>query len=181
MYNPLSTVEFYGLVVGSTLALVLVLLACLCIWICYCKKHLKKKVIAATIAGTIDDMGPVEVTSVNGVGPDLSSKNYSYANILACKEKEAELTPQWPINEERARETPGVQPTTMPSRATGTSLRPTSSVMEKEDLCVESPLTVATTVCLEIECGHMKSQDSLTSTLPRSYNELEFTSYPTLS
>ena len=183
-YNPLSTTEFYGLVVGSVLALVLVLLVCLCVCTCCCKKHLKKKVSAATVTRAVDDMGPVEVTSVNGVGPDHSSKSNSYANIhesLACKEKEAELASHWPIHEDRAGATPRAQPTTVPSRAGGISLRPTSSVVEKEDLCVESLTAVTTTVCLEIECGHPKSRDSLSSALPPSYDELEFTSYPTLS
>ena len=102
LYNPLSTIEFYGLVVGSALALVLVLLACLWVCTCCCKKHLNKKVNTATIAGTVDDdMGPVEVTNVNGVGLDHSSKGNSYANIhesLACEEKESELTSQSPIH-----------------------------------------------------------------------------------
>ena len=109
LHNPLSTVEFYGLVVGSALALVLVLLACLCVCTCCCKKHLKKKVSAATVARAVDDMGPVEVTSVNGVDPNHSSKSNSYANIhesLACKEKEAERASQWPIHEDRAGASP---------------------------------------------------------------------------
>ena len=74
-YNPLSTMEFYGLVVGSSLAFVLVLLACLCVCTCCCKKHLKKKASTAMVAGTVDNMGPVEVMSVNGMGLDHSSKS----------------------------------------------------------------------------------------------------------
>ena len=113
-YNPVFTTEFYSLIVGSMLVLVLVILACLCVCTCYCKKHLKKKVSTATIVGAVDDIRPVELMSVNGVGLDLLSKNNSYTNIyesLACKEKGAELTSQWPVHGDRAGATSGAQHT----------------------------------------------------------------------
>lgn len=182
-YDPLSPLMFYVLVGVAGLLTVMVCVAMLvfCCCCCCCRRKRSKNNSTAN-DGHLESNTQQEGAHEICISPFVSSAEASFADIRespGCKKKEAELNASWATHGDEAEMTLGPQPVNVLSGASGNSLRPT--ITEKDGQHVGSPTVIAVPVCLEVGCGGTQSRHSLTNALPPSYDELEFSSYPTVS